>query len=38
MNRALRDPRVRVLLAVAVLSLAFFLSLHLVAMAVHGMG
>jgi hypothetical protein len=37
MFRALRDPRVRVLLAVAVVALACALSLHLVAMGLHGM-
>lgn len=37
MTRALRDPRVRVLLVVAVVALAFALSLHLVVMGFHGM-
>ena len=37
MNRALRDSRVRILVAAAVLVLALLLSWHLVAMGIHGM-
>lgn len=37
MSRALRDPRIRLLLAVVIVVLALALSWHLVAMGLHGM-